>query len=82
MTTVALGAGIEEVIDDEPAGLTVEDLPDILPTRWDTGRAKKRSDPARADRHCINCRRPADPRYLYCSDKCSRASRDRQKGKG
>ncbi len=75
MTTVTLGAGLEEIVDDPP-------LPDILPTRWDTGRAKKRSDPSRADRHCINCRRPANPRYLYCSDKCSRASRDRQRGKG
>jgi hypothetical protein len=44
--------------------------------RWDANRAKKRNESQGRDpRTCLWCRKGAEPRFMYCSDACSAASR-------
>lgn len=46
-----------------------------VPSRWDTNRAKKRRDPEKPERTCLQCGADTGARVAYCSDACALAAR-------
>lgn len=49
--------------------------PPAVPAQAVTHRAAKEPSRPRVDRRCVNCGADSAPRYVYCSDECSEASR-------